>query len=76
LAQRFEVAHIEARVGDYYAPRLMAALAPETRGRAVRLSFAHYNTTEDVDRCFDVIDGAVERNDSEEADTSTEVAQR
>ena len=59
LAERFEVAQIEARVGDYYAPRLMARLAPETRGRAVRLSFAHYNTHEEVDRCFDVIDSAL-----------------
>jgi selenocysteine lyase/cysteine desulfurase len=37
----------------------MARLAPETRGRAVRLSFAHYNTHEEVDRCFDVIDSAL-----------------
>ena len=59
LAQRFEVAQIEARVGDYYAPRLMQRLAPETHGQAVRLSFVHYNTREDVDRCFDVIDSAI-----------------
>jgi selenocysteine lyase/cysteine desulfurase len=59
LGRRFEVARIEARVGDYYAPRLMKRLAPETSGQAVRLSFAHYNTIEEVDRCFDVIDAAV-----------------
>jgi selenocysteine lyase/cysteine desulfurase len=59
LAQRFERANIEARVGDFYSPRLMQALAPEGGGRAVRLSFAHYNTSDDVDRCFDVIDAAV-----------------
>ena len=58
LAGRFEAANIEARVGDYYAPRLMQRLAPETRGIAVRLSFAHYNTHEEIDRCFDVIDAA------------------
>ncbi len=60
LAQRFELANIEARSGDYYAPRLMQRLVPEA-GRAVRLSFAHYNTHADVDRCFDVIDSALER---------------
>ena len=61
LAQRFELANIEARVGDYYAPRLMQTLSPETRGRAVRLSFAHYNTIADVDRCFEVIDAVAGR---------------
>jgi selenocysteine lyase/cysteine desulfurase len=61
LAQRFESASIDARVGDYYAPRLMQTLAPEAKGRAVRLSFAHYNTTEDVDRCFEVLDAILGR---------------
>ncbi|GAC1396456.1 MAG: cysteine desulfurase-like protein [Vulcanimicrobiaceae bacterium] len=59
LAERFDLAHIEGRSGDYYAPRLMAALAPECNGRAVRLSFAQYNTAEEIDRCFDVIDAAL-----------------
>ena len=59
VARRFELAGIEARVGDYYAPRLMQTLSPETQGRAVRLSLAHYNTTAEVDRCFDVIDGVL-----------------
>jgi len=59
LAERFEVAKIEARYGDYYAHRTMQALAPDRGGQAVRLSFAHYNTTEEVDRCFDVIDAAI-----------------
>jgi selenocysteine lyase/cysteine desulfurase len=59
LAERFEAAKIEARVGDYYAPRLMTRLSPETNGRAVRLSFVHYNTEADIDRCFEVIDRAL-----------------
>jgi selenocysteine lyase/cysteine desulfurase len=65
LAQRFEAAKIEARVGDYYSPRLMQRIAPETRGIAVRLSFAHYNTHEEIDRCFDVFDGATGDIESE-----------
>jgi selenocysteine lyase/cysteine desulfurase len=63
LAERFEVAQIEARLGDFYAPGLMRSLAPETNGVAVRLSFAHYNTHEEIDRCFDVIDAVLGRAD-------------
>jgi selenocysteine lyase/cysteine desulfurase len=73
LGERFERAKIEARVGDYYAPRLMRAIAPEAAGRAVRLSFAHYNTIEEVDRCFDVIDAALDRSTVEpSSDDETE----
>jgi selenocysteine lyase/cysteine desulfurase len=61
LAFRFERANIEGRVGDFYAPRLLQALAPEAGRRAVRLSFAHYNTIDEIDRCFDVIDAALGR---------------
>jgi len=60
VAERFQRANIEARVGDFNSPRLMHSLAPEAGGVAVRLSFAHYNTTEEIDRCFDVIDGALD----------------
>jgi len=56
LAERFDIANIEGRSGDYYAPRLMQSIAAEASGRAVRLSFAQYNTTCEIDRCFDVID--------------------
>ncbi len=56
LAERFDIANIEGRSGDYYAPRLMQSIAADARGRAVRLSFAQYNTTSEIDRCFDVID--------------------
>ena len=59
LGERFERAKIEARVGDFYTPRLMHKLAPDAGGRAVRLSFAHYNTIQEIDRCFDVIDAAL-----------------
>ena len=60
LAERFQRAKIEARVGDFNSPRLMRSLAPEAGGVAVRLSFAHYNHTEEIDRCFDVIDAALD----------------
>lgn len=64
LASRFELANIEARVGDYYSQRLMQAIAGEAGGRAVRISLAHYNTNEDIDRCFDVIDGIFSERES------------
>jgi selenocysteine lyase/cysteine desulfurase len=65
LARRLERANIEARVGDYYSPRLMAAVAGDAGGRAVRISLAHYNTNDDIDRCFDVIDSVLEDRETE-----------
>jgi selenocysteine lyase/cysteine desulfurase len=73
LAQRLEVAKIEARLGDYYAPRLMQKLAPEAGGCAVRLSLAHYNTREEVDRCFDVLDAALGREAETDGKTNVEI---
>ena len=63
------------------APRLMRAVAPEAAGRAVRLSFAHYNTIEEVDRCFDVIDAALDRstvesNSDDETESGAEAISR
>ena len=66
LAERFEVAQIEGRSGDFYAPRLMQSIAPEAGGRAVRLSFAQYNTTDEIDRCLDVLDAALGRTRGED----------
>jgi selenocysteine lyase/cysteine desulfurase len=59
VARALDAAGIEARYGDYYAPRLLRTLAPDRGGNAVRLSFAHYNTTDDIDRCFAAIDALV-----------------
>jgi selenocysteine lyase/cysteine desulfurase len=67
LARSFEEANIEARAGDFYAPRLLQSLAADERGRAVRLSFAHYNTPADIDRCFEVIDRVRESRAAESA---------
>jgi len=69
LAERFELAQIEARCGDFYCPRLMGTLAAEAEGIAVRLSFAQYNTTDEIDRCFDVIDAAFDDFNESDADT-------
>ena len=59
VAQALDEARIEANVGNFYSPRLLNTLAPETNGSAVRLSFAHYNDIADVDRCFAAIDSII-----------------
>ncbi len=56
LSRAFDTVGIESRAGDYYTPRLMHRLAPDFNNGAVRLSFAHYNTIDDLDRCFAAID--------------------
>jgi selenocysteine lyase/cysteine desulfurase len=67
-ARRLEHANVEARVGDYYCPRLMRTIAGNEGGRGVRLSFSHYNTIDEVDRCFDVIDEILEHPEVESAE--------
>ncbi len=56
LSRAFGAEGIETRAGDYYAPRLLQRLAPDFGNAAVRMSFAHYNTLADLDRCFTAID--------------------
>jgi selenocysteine lyase/cysteine desulfurase len=56
LSRTFGAEGIETRAGDYYAPRLLQRLAPGFGNAAVRMSFAHYNTLADLDRCFTAID--------------------
>jgi len=41
--------------GNYYALELMEALGLENTGGALRLGLAHYNTTEEIDRCIAVL---------------------
>jgi len=59
LSRAFDAVGIESRAGDYYTPRLMRRLAPDFGNGAVRLSFAHYTTVADLDRCFAAIDRVI-----------------
>jgi selenocysteine lyase/cysteine desulfurase len=59
VAAALDAARIEGRAGDYYAPRLLHALAHEHHGTAARLSFAHYNSGADVERCCAALDSLV-----------------
>ena len=58
VAKHLDTHGIEASAGNYYSPRLMRTLVPEL-GAAIRLSFAHYNDTADVDRCFTALDALI-----------------
>jgi cysteine desulfurase family protein (TIGR01976 family) len=55
IAHHLDAHGIEANAGNFYSPRLMRTLAPES-GAAVRFSYAHYNDPADVDRCFTALD--------------------
>jgi selenocysteine lyase/cysteine desulfurase len=61
LAAHFARSNVDARVGDFYSPRLMRTVAADAGARAVRISLGHYNTSADVDRCFELVDAALER---------------
>ncbi len=44
--------------GNYYALDLMNRLGLEDSGGALRLGLAHYNTTEEINRCISILQGA------------------
>lgn len=48
--------NIGIRFGDFYARRLIAALGLEEQGGVVRVSMAHYNTVEEIDRLIGHLD--------------------
>jgi len=43
--------------GNFYAPRLLEALG--TDDSVLRVSFAHYNTMDEVERLIDALDKAL-----------------
>ena len=45
-----EAAQVAVRYGDFHARRLIEHLGLAGEGGVVRVSFAHYNTLEEVDR--------------------------
>ncbi len=48
--------NIGIRFGDFYARRLIDALGLQTQGGVVRVSIAHYNTPEEIDRLVQHLD--------------------
>ncbi len=51
--------NIGIRFGDFYAKRLIEALGLQDRGGVVRVSIAHYNTPEEIDRLIEHLDEVI-----------------
>jgi cysteine desulfurase family protein (TIGR01976 family) len=51
--------NIGIRFGDFYAKRLIEALGLQSQGGVVRVSIAHYNTTEEIDRLIQHLDEVI-----------------
>ncbi|MDW0108779.1 aminotransferase class V-fold PLP-dependent enzyme [Sporosarcina aquimarina] len=56
LGRELNEAGVEARTGNYLAINLMKRLAPSFGGSALRISLVHYNTVEEIDRFFEILD--------------------
>jgi cysteine desulfurase family protein (TIGR01976 family) len=51
--------NIGIRFGDFYAKRLIEALDLQSQGGVVRVSIAHYNTAEEIDRLIEHLDDSI-----------------
>jgi selenocysteine lyase/cysteine desulfurase len=51
--------HVAIRFGDFHARRLIEFLGLEADGGVVRVSMAHYNTLEEVDRLVSALDSVL-----------------
>ena len=51
--------NIGIRFGDFYAKRLIEALGLQSQGGVVRVSMAHYNTEQEIDRLIRHLDEAI-----------------
>jgi cysteine desulfurase family protein (TIGR01976 family) len=61
LQSEFVVRHVDAhgigiRFGDFYARRLIEALGLQSQGGVIRVSMAHYNSLEEIDRLIRGLD--------------------
>ncbi len=52
----FERAGIDVRIGQFGTPATLRRLAPQAQATALRLSFVHYNTTQDIVKVCEVLD--------------------
>ena len=50
---------IGIRFGDFYARRLIEALGLDAQGGVVRVSIAHYNTAQEIDRLIHHLDAVI-----------------
>lgn len=61
LRLAFEQAGIDVRIGQFGCPATLRRLAAPCEAAALRLSFVHYNSLDDVDTVCEVLDRAVRR---------------
>jgi selenocysteine lyase/cysteine desulfurase len=59
IVHHADKAGIGIRFGDFYARRLIEALGLQAQGGVVRVSMAHYNTVEEIDRLIECLDEAI-----------------
>ena len=56
IVRHIDQFNIGIRFGDFYARRLIEALGLQAQGGVVRVSMAHYNTAEEIDRLIRHLD--------------------
>lgn len=59
IVRQVDAHRIGIRFGDFYARRLIDALGLQDHGGVVRVSIAHYNTAEEIDRLLAALETAV-----------------
>ena len=59
IVRHMDKFNIGIRFGDFYARRLIEALNLQTQGGVVRVSMAHYNTAEEIDRLIGRLDEVI-----------------
>ena len=59
IVRHMDKFNIGIRFGDFYARRLIEALNLQTQGGVVRVSMAHYNTMEEIDRLIGHLDEVI-----------------
>lgn len=59
VVRHIDCFNIGIRFGDFYAKRLIDALALTGQGGVVRVSIAHYNTAEEIDRLIRHLDEVI-----------------
>ena len=60
IVRHIDKFNIGIRFGDFYAKRLIEALGLQAQGGVVRVSMAHYNTTEEIDRLIAHLDEVID----------------
>jgi cysteine desulfurase family protein (TIGR01976 family) len=58
IVRAVDAQNIGIRFGDFYAKRLIKALGLESQGGVVRVSIAHYNTLDEMDRLIQALEKA------------------